>query len=241
MAPTIIYSQTMSNHRIIYRLKEITRKFGRYGLAIYLAMKLSDAPFIGPLCMRLAGWLIGPYKQRMALVSIKSFVSPKAKIDCVEFQMGPSCYIDDDVVIHAEEGKVTLGKGVEVHRGTIIEAREGQVIIGDNAQIHPQAMLYGITANLHIGNDVLIAAQCGLISANHRFSRRDVPLRLQGLTTKGDIILEDDVWLGMGVRVMNGVRIGQGAIIGANAVVTKDIPPYSIAVGSPAKVIGQRP
>ena len=61
----------------------------------------------------------------------------------------------------------------------------------------------------------------------------------QGHAT-GRIVIEDDVWLGMGVKVMDGVRIGQGAVIGAGAVVTKDIPPYSIALGVPARVTSKR-
>jgi len=54
--------------------------------------------------------------------------------------------------------------------------------------------------------------------------------------SKGDIIIEDDVWIGEGVKIMSGVRIGQGAIIGSGAVVVKDIPPYSICGGIPAEV-----
>jgi maltose O-acetyltransferase len=55
------------------------------------------------------------------------------------------------------------------------------------------------------------------------------------------VVLEDDVWLGMGVIVLPGVRIGRGAIIGAGAVVTKDVPPYAIAHGLPCQVVGERP
>ena len=54
------------------------------------------------------------------------------------------------------------------------------------------------------------------------------------------IVIEDDVWVGAGVRVMDGVRIGRGSVIGAGAVVTKSIPPNSVAVGMPARVVGQR-
>ncbi len=101
-------------------------------------------------------------------------------------------------------------------------------------------MLCGISANLRIGHNVVIAAQCSFISAQHVFSDVSRPIHEQGLTTKGDIVIEDDVWLGTGVKVMDGVRIGQGAVIGANAVVTKDISPYSVAVGMPARVIRKR-
>ncbi len=58
--------------------------------------------------------------------------------------------------------------------------------------------------------------------------------------SKGDIILGDDVWVGINVIICSGITIGQGAVIGAGSVVTKDIPPYSIAVGNPAKVIKKR-
>ncbi|MCX7595635.1 MAG: acyltransferase, partial [Fischerella sp.] len=61
----------------------------------------------------------------------------------------------------------------------------------------------------------------------------------QGVTCKG-IIIEDDCWLGHGVTVLDGVTIGKGSVIGAGAVVTKDIPPYSVAVGIPAKVVKSR-
>ena len=54
------------------------------------------------------------------------------------------------------------------------------------------------------------------------------------------VTIEDDVWIGAGVRVMDGVRIGRGSVIGAGAVVTKSIPPNSVAVGMPARVVGQR-
>ena len=62
----------------------------------------------------------------------------------------------------------------------------------------------------------------------------------QEVISKGDIVIEDDVWLGMGAKVMDGVCIGRGSVIGAGAVVTGDIPPYSIALGVPARVVRKR-
>lgn len=67
----------------------------------------------------------------------------------------------------------------------------------------------------------------------------ELPIREQGVTREG-IIIEDDCWLGSGVKVLDGVTIGKGCVIGANSVVTKDIPPYSVAVGAPARVIKKR-
>ena len=58
--------------------------------------------------------------------------------------------------------------------------------------------------------------------------------------SKGDIIVDDDVWIGYGAKIMSGVHIGQGAVVAAGAVVTKDVPPYAIVGGVPAKVIKYR-
>ena len=58
--------------------------------------------------------------------------------------------------------------------------------------------------------------------------------------SKGKIIVEDDVWIGMNAMILSGVKIGKGAVIGAGSVVSKDIPPYAIAVGNPCKVVKYR-
>ena len=62
---------------------------------------------------------------------------------------------------------------------------------------------------------------------------------LEGVT-KGDIIVEDDVWIGLGATILSGVRIGQGAVIAAGAVVSKNVPPYAIVAGTPAKTLKNR-
>lgn len=87
---------------------------------------------------------------------------------------------------------------------------------------------------IKIGNHVFIGPYCGFYTANHPIN---MTKRNSGLEKADAIIIEDGVWCGANVSVMPGVTIGQGAVIGAGAIVTKDIPPFSIAVGSPAKVI----
>ncbi len=74
---------------------------------------------------------------------------------------------------------------------------------------------------------------------NHNFADTSQKIIDQGVTCKG-IVIEDDCWLGFGVKVLDGVTIGKGSVIGAGAIVTKDIPPFSIAVGVPARVIKSR-
>jgi acetyltransferase-like isoleucine patch superfamily enzyme len=93
--------------------------------------------------------------------------------------------------------------------------------------------------NITIGRDTMIASHTGIYANNHGFADLNVPIALQEVSAKG-IEIGEDCWIGSGVRILDGVSIGRGSVIGAGAVVTKDIPPYSIAVGVPAKVIARR-
>ena len=74
----------------------------------------------------------------------------------------------------------------------------------------------------------------------HQFSRTDIPMRLQGHRQYQPVLIEDDVWIGARAIILPGLRIGKGAIVGAGSVVTKDVPPYAICVGNPARVIKSR-
>jgi acetyltransferase-like isoleucine patch superfamily enzyme len=98
--------------------------------------------------------------------------------------------------------------------------------------------MYG-HAGIRIGRDVLLANDVQLICGNHTFARRDVPIRAQPPAGQ-PIVVEDDVWLGASAIVLGGVTIGQGSVVGAGSVVTRSLPPYSIARGVPAQVVGVR-
>ena len=94
---------------------------------------------------------------------------------------------------------------------------------------------------IQIGNDVLIGPNCNIVPVNHNIRDRNIPIRLQGYPeSKGGIVIEDDVWLGASVTILDGVKIGKGAVIGAGSVVTKNIEPYSINFGVPSKKVGFR-
>jgi len=115
----------------------------------------------------------------------------------------------------------------------------GIIEIGDDCSVNPFAILYGSPKKLSIGNYVRIAAHTVIIPANHTYDDPARPIHLQGGMSRG-ITIEDDVWLGAGVTVLDGVRIGRGSVIGAGSVVTRDIEPYSVAVGVPARRIKRR-
>ena len=158
-----------------------------------------------------------------------------------------------------------LGSGVYLDRGVYLHALPSGISIGDNTFLMHHTMMHvfnfrslphsGITigkncffgefnvirgqGGVTIGNDVYTGPMVQIVAVNHVFHDAERPIREQGITAKG-ITIEDDVWLGANATVVDGVTIGKGSIIGAGSVVTHNIPPYSIAVGTPAKPIKSR-
>jgi len=113
------------------------------------------------------------------------------------------------------------------------------ISIGGGSTVGENCFLDGY-GGLTIGRFVQMAHGTSVIAEDHGFATRTVPIGLQP-KTPGPIVIGDDVWIGCGVRILKGVTIGQGAIVGAGAVVTKDVAPYSIVGGVPARRIGMRP
>jgi len=125
------------------------------------------------------------------------------------------------------------------------------VVVGNNSYGDLNIENYGNPdEKLIIGNYVSIGKNVTFIlGGNHQISTiTNYPLfssfiemsATHDAQTKGPIVIEDEVWIGLGSTILSGVRIGKGAIIGACAVVTKDIPPYAIVAGNPAKIIKYR-
>ena len=135
-------------------------------------------------------------------------------------------------------GRIEIGAGTRIRKWSCFKPYGGSISIGKNCTVNSFCHFSG-NGGIEIGDNVMIATQCVLVSANHNFSRTDVPIREQG-ETRAKITIEDDVWLGAGVKVLAGVTLHKGAVIGAGAVVTADIPEYAVAVGVPAKVLYDR-
>ncbi|MDD3506357.1 MAG: DapH/DapD/GlmU-related protein [Sulfurimonas sp.] len=116
----------------------------------------------------------------------------------------------------------------------------GNIEIGSNVYINSGTVLYsgnGIT----IGDNVLIGPNCSITPTNHEFSDRNKPIREQGFKqSKGGVIIEDDVWIGANVVILDGAIIRHGAVIGANSLVNSEIEEYSINYGTPCRKIGYR-
>ncbi|MBP5971303.1 acyltransferase [Brasilonema sp. CT11] len=162
------------------------------------------------------------------------------KASCIE--VGNGVFLFKGARIDArghENNRIYLNDKVAIERNVSIGCLEDSYIeIDQETFIGPGVCIAG-PGDIKIGKRCLIAANAGIYANNHNFADPNEPIKYQGITRKG-IVIEDDCWLGHGVVVLDGVTIGEGSVIGAGAVVTKDIPPFSVAVGVPAKVIKSR-
>lgn len=157
-------------------------------------------------------------------------------------EIGNSVYIFKGVRMDAqghENNKLYLGNGVAIERYVDIGCLDDTCIyIDDETFIAPHVCIAG-PGDIKIGKHCMIASHTGIYANSHTFADTTTPMRYQDVTRKG-IVIEDDCWLGHGVTVLDGVTIGKGSVIGAGSVVNKNIPPYSIAVGAPVRVIKSR-
>jgi maltose O-acetyltransferase len=126
--------------------------------------------------------------------------------------------------------RVNVERGANFYTGWEIE-------IGDDSSLGIGCI---VPYDLKVGKDVMMGPYVIIVGENHKSDRRDLPMRLQGYHQYPPVRIEDDVWIGARVIILPGLRIGKGAIIGAGAVVTKDVPPYAICAGNPARVIKYR-
>lgn len=115
--------------------------------------------------------------------------------------------------------------------------------VGDDVSIGDGAMLLASESKIIIGNKVMFGPKVSLIGGNHNTSvvgKFMYDVRDKRPKDDQDVIIEDDVWIGAGAIVLKGVRVGRGSIIAAGAVVIKDVKPYTVVGGAPAKVISLR-
>ncbi|MBQ7324160.1 MAG: CatB-related O-acetyltransferase [Clostridia bacterium] len=134
-------------------------------------------------------------------------------------------------------GKLMLkscGKQVNIEKGASFSAK---VSLGDYSGIGVNARIGGTCT---IGTHVMMGTDVIVITRNHAFDRTDIPMMEQGFEEERPVTIGNDVWIGDRVIILGGVHVGDGAVLGAGAVVTKDVPPFAIVAGVPAKVIRYR-
>src|SRR5436305_2354154 len=142
-----------------------------------------------------------------------------------------------DVLEMFDEGRLEVGANALFEPDVWITApAPGRVVIGEGTFLNVGVMVAAVEL-VEIGAHCMLANGCFVTDANHRFDDPDTPVTWQGFTSKGPTKIGDNVWLGAHVVVTSGVTIGERCVVGANSVVTADLPPFSIAAGSPARVL----
>jgi len=153
--------------------------------------------------------------------------------------LGDGVYVDRNVELLRHPENMSIGARVMLKEGARLCTAnpKATLSIGDWTTIGYHCFLFA-TTRIEVGANCLIAPFCYLVDSDHGIARgaliREQPMHY------APIRIGTDVCLGLGVTVTAGVTIGDGAVIGARAVVTEDVPPYAVAVGSPARVVRYR-
>lgn len=157
-------------------------------------------------------------------------------------KLGKHCRIEKGVIINQflwRENRLQVileGYNTICHHVDI--QGSGTIIFGERSFCGAYS-IFGVNESITIGSDVMIAQTATIRDTDHAFQRTNRPMLEQGIVTS-PVVIEDDVWIGHGATILKGVRIGRGSIVAAGAVVTKDVPPFSIVGGIPAKIIKSR-
>lgn len=131
--------------------------------------------------------------------------------------------------------KIQLGYRSVIEDYCIINNGMGDIVIGDRCAVTSRVKLVGPVT---LGNMVTIGSGAQITGLTHNFMNVEKPIKEQGVTPNATIV-EDDVWIGGNSVIIQGLRIGTHSIVASGSVVTKDVPPYSVVAGNPAKVIKQ--
>lgn len=162
-----------------------------------------------------------------------------------KISLGRTVTIGDYVELNAlSKYGITIGNEVSILKNTIIECTgvirnlgEG-IIIGNNVGIAQNCFIQ-VRGKVKIGNNVIFGPNVSIFSENHIFDNPDLPVSVQGETRKG-VTIEDGVWVGTRSIILDGVTIGKNSIVAAGSVVNRDVTPFAIVGGVPAKIIKYR-
>ncbi|MEX1368080.1 MAG: acyltransferase [Nannocystaceae bacterium] len=190
--------------------------------------------------MQRMAWM--PWLYHRAKPEIRAWAEPwqrrlQARLCAVEqVTLGEGCFIAPDAQLFAEPRReIVLGDRCSVAAGCFVH---GPVELGDEVSLNPRVVLDGGAAGIAIGTGTRIAADVHVYAWDHGTAPerpiRDQPVRSRGIT------IGTDVWIGAGAGITDGVRIGDHAVVGLHAVVTRDVPPWAIVAGVPARVVGDR-
>ena len=127
-----------------------------------------------------------------------------------------------------------IGENVNIESGSHYTP---ELEINDTSGVGINCKVYG---PVKIGKNVMMGPEVIIYTTNHRFDSIDIPIIMQGETEKKPVLIENDVWIGSRSIILPGVKIGKGSVIAAGSIVTKNVAPYTVVGGNPAKTIKQR-
>jgi len=171
-------------------------------------------PTNSPGCRLWVRLFINPFVHK---VSRKSIIRNYARLDIAPWNM------------------FAIGKKAVIEDFCCINNMVGDVVIGDNAHLGLSNTLIG---PVRIGNNTILAQNIVLSGLNHGYVDPDIPIKDQKETTD-PIVVEEDCWIGANSVIVAGVTIGKHSVVAGGSVVTKNVPPYTIVGGNPAKVLKQ--
>lgn len=164
----------------------------------------------------------------------------KVRGKAASIRIGDNVKVNGDIDLrNRENGSIVIEDNVSFDTGCRLVAANDAVLRFEEGADIGGFCIFNAGTHITVGAGVMMGSYCYIQSSNHGISRAR-PIKTQP-HSYGEINIGRDVWLAGHVTVVAGVTIGEGAIAGAKAVVTKDIPPYAITAGVPAKVIGERP
>ena len=158
-----------------------------------------------------------------------------------QIRLARGVYVDQGVYLHACPGGIQIGADTivmhhaELHVYNFRDLAEAGIRIGRESLIGEFCVIRG-TGGVSIGNRVYLSPMVHIYSNSHVFDDPDVCFIDQGITTSG-VTIEDECWIGAMAIILDGVTVGHNSVVAAGAVVTKDVPPYSLVAGVPARVI----
>ena len=179
---------------------------------------------------KLAHWSILIPNQSRPRLWIKWFVNP-----FVHKKGFRSCIRKRTRLDVVPWNKFNLGEQSTIEDFSAVNNGVGDVLIGDRTRIGLSNTIIG---PVKIGDDVRLAQNVVLSGLNHNYTEIDSPIHEQGVSTK-PIIVEDESWIGANVVIVPGVTVGRHSIVAAGSVVTKNIPPFSVVAGNPARILKQ--
>jgi len=196
-------------------------------------------------CTVLRGFYYRLFKLTSAgIISVESnvrIVGPKSNL-----VFGNRCKIESGVILQAiSKSKMIFGDDVTICAGTMIRPSGHWggnlgygMVMGNKSSIGAYSYI-GCSGSLKIGDNVMIGARLTIIAENHNFSDLTRPMNAQGVNNRG-VIIGNDVWIGACVTILDGVAIGDHSVVAAGAVVTKDVQPFAIVAGVPARQVRSR-